>query len=107
EILAVPVALAGLPLLLGGTIASAKLHAPTTSETEGPGLPAGVAAFISTLLSLAGTLVMLLALPAAWPNPVRLTVIGGVNAVVLALVAYRFRLVAAYVPAQVCLVIAA
>src|SRR5205807_7318846 len=33
EILAVPVALAGLPLLLGGTIAAAKLHAPTTSET--------------------------------------------------------------------------
>src|SRR5207249_4606695 len=84
EILAVPVALAGLPLLLAGTIASAKLQTATRTETEEPGLPAGVAAFIATLLALGGTLVMLLALAAAWRNPIRLTVIGGVNAVVLA-----------------------
>ena len=54
HILAVPVALAGVPLLLAGTIASAKLQAP--SEEEPGGLPAGVAAFIASMLALGGTL---------------------------------------------------
>jgi hypothetical protein len=108
EYLAVPVALAGLPLLLGGTIANAKLalSETPTDESELGGLPLGVAAVIATIMALAGTLVLLLALVAAWPHPIRLTAIGLVNAAVLALVAHRFRLTAAYVPAQICLAVA-
>ena len=105
EFLAAPLALAGLPLLLGGMIASEKLQA--SSEIGEPGgLSLGVAKVIATLLALGGALVMLAALTAAWPSPIRLIVIGSINAVVLALTAYRFRLLAAYIPALVCLVIA-
>jgi hypothetical protein len=108
EYLAVPVALAGLPLLLGGTIAAAKLRGGEKDGGGEPaGLPLGVAAVIATMLSLGGTLVLLLALGAAWPHPIRLTAIATVNALVLALVAHRFRLAVAYVPAQICLAVAA
>src|SRR5262249_14371386 len=103
EYLAVPVALAGLPLLAGGTITSARMR----GESDAVGLPAGAAAVIATMLSLGGTLVILLALPAAWPQPVRLTVIAAGNAAVLWWVAHRFRLTPAYVPAQICLAVAA
>ena len=102
EYLAIPVALAGLPLLAGGTVASARLR----GESEAGNLPRGVAAVIATMLSLGGTLVMVLALVAAWPHPVRLTVIAAGNAVVFSWVAHRFRLTPAYVPAQVCLTVA-
>jgi hypothetical protein len=109
EYLAVPVALAGLPLLLGGTIATAKLRASDAgaAEPESGGLSLGVAGVIASMLSLGGALVMLLALGAAWPHPWRLTAIGAVNAVVLACVAHRFRLAPAYVPAMICLTVAA
>src|SRR5207244_3911748 len=93
-------------LLLGGTICRTKLQAFPAGGPTG-GLPTGVATFIATLLALGGTLVLLAALAAAWPNPVRLTIIGGGNALVLALVAYRFRLMPSYVPAQLCLVVVA
>jgi hypothetical protein len=108
EYLAVPVALAGLPLLLGGTIATAKMRRDEKEVAGEPaGLPFGVAAVIATMLSLGGTLVLLLALGAAWPHPIRLTAIATVNAGVLAFVAHRFRLAPAYVPAQICLAVAA
>jgi hypothetical protein len=106
--LAVPVALAGLPLLLGGTIATARLAGhDDDAAPETIGLPLGVAGVIASILALSGALVMLLALGTAWPHPVRLTAIGAVNAVVLALVAHHFRLWPAYVPAQLCLLVAA
>ena len=109
EYLAVPIALAGLPLLLGGTIASARISGfddVPVAEPEGGGLPRGVAAFIATMLTLGGALVMMLALIAAWPHPIRLTVIAVINAVVLSPIAHRFRLAPAYVPAQLCLAVA-
>jgi hypothetical protein len=109
EYLAVPVALAGLPLLYGGTVASAGLRGAEANPAEGEegGLSAGVAGVLATALTLSGGLVLLLALVAAWPHPVRLTVIGLLDCVVLSLVAQRFRLAAAYVPAQVGLAVAA
>src|SRR5262249_59018514 len=76
-------------------------------ESDGVGVPAGAAAVIATMLSLGGTFVILLALVAAWPQPVRLTVIAAGNAAVLWWVAHRFRLTPAYVPAQICLAVAA
>jgi hypothetical protein len=103
EYLAVPVALAGLPLLIGGTVASAKLR---DAEADAGGLPRGIAAVIATMLSLGGTLILLLALAAAWPHPVRLIVIGAIDCAVLSFVALRFRLTPAYVPAQICLAVA-
>jgi hypothetical protein len=109
EYLAVPVALAGLPLLLGGTIASARLQDADragATEPETGALSRGMAGFIATMLSLGGALVLLLALAAAWPHPVRLTLIGSINFVVLSFVAHRFRLAPAYVPAQLCLAVA-
>src|SRR5262249_4991446 len=107
EYLAVPLALAGLPLLLGGTITSAKLAVGEEPSDGGTtGLPRGVAAALATMVGLAGTLVLLLALGAAWPNPVRLTVVASINAVALAVVAHRFRLAPGSAPAQVCLALA-
>jgi hypothetical protein len=108
EYLAAPTALTGLTLLLAGAAATAKMRdTPAEPAVEGGGLSAGVVAVIATLLSLGGALVMLLALGAAWPNPTRLAVIAAMNAVALALAALRFRLAPAYIPAQICLAVAA
>jgi hypothetical protein len=108
EYLAVPLALAGLPLLIGGATASAKLAASNGETKLARGeLSFHAASVIATMLALSGTIVMLGALVAAWPHPVRLTAIATVNAIVLAWIAHRFRLVPAYVPAQVCLCVAA
>jgi hypothetical protein len=104
--LAVPVTITGLPLVIGGTLVSARLASRGEGDGQTGGLPPGVAAVIATITALFGTLIMLLALPVAWPYPGRLIVIGLVNAGVLAAVAYRVRLTAAYVPAQLCLAVA-
>jgi hypothetical protein len=104
EYLAVPVALSGVPLVVGGTLASARLSSAPAAAEAGS-MPRGVAGVIATITSLGGTLFLLLALGAAWPQPVRLTAIGLTNAMVLAWVAHRFRLTAAYVPAQLCLAV--
>ncbi len=111
EYLAVPIALAGLPLLLGGTMVSAKLAVDSKSGDEaqaGPsGMPLGIASVIATMMTLSGAIVLLAALAAAWPHPVRLTIIAAVNAVVLVFVAHRYRLTPALVPAQICFAVAA
>src|SRR5262249_1646376 len=75
--LSVPLALAGLPLLVGGAVASRRLHCDDPSEWR------GAAGFVATSLSLGGAFVMLLALVAAWPDPTRLTLIAALNAAAL------------------------
>lgn len=98
--LAVPVAIAGLPLLLCGALVTAKLVATSGENDEDqPGLNAGLVRWGSTAIALAGMAVMLGGLLLGWPRPLALIVIGLLNGIAFTWVALAFRLPHAHAPA--------
>jgi hypothetical protein len=116
--LAVPVALAGIPVLAAGLLLHRKLTAglkagplagsdtPVTGETpSSPGLAPEVARAIGTGVALAGTLVLLMALVLAWPVPMALLLVSALNFAVLETAAPRGRLPLALVPGLFCVVV--
>jgi hypothetical protein len=117
--LAVPVALAGIPVLAAGLLLHRRLTAglqtgpPTASDTPAareapsaaPGLAPEVARAIGTGVALAGTLILLVALVLAWPVPLALLLVSALNFAVLETAAPRGRLPLALVPGMFCVVV--
>lgn len=116
--LAVPVALAGVPVLSAGLLLHRKLagaarpadeagtDAGTGAEPTPPrGLAPGVARTIGTGVALGGAFVLLLALGFAWPVPLALLTVGVLNVAVLEAAAARGRLPLLLVPALACLAV--
>ncbi len=93
--LAAEIALAGLPVLACGLLLHRRL------ESAEPSLAAYRTA--GTALALGGTLVMLVGLVLAWPQPVALLVVGGLNFVLLTAIAFRLQLPLAHAAALPCL----
>jgi hypothetical protein len=105
--LAVPMALAGLPVLLSGALVRAKLaDVPAVDEGRLQGLPPSILRLVGTAVGLTGLVVLLLALGLAWPRPVALIAIGLLNAAVFAGAGLIFRLPPAHIPATLCLAVA-
>ncbi len=109
--LAIPVALAGIPVLIGGALVHRKLEfepaateQPREDEPRG-GLTPAVARVVGTATALAGALVLLIALGLAWPIPWVLAAIGLLNCAALTVVALRYGLPIANAPALTCLVV--
>jgi hypothetical protein len=112
--LAVPVALAGVPVLAAGLLLHRMVTAPVQPAEESDaaaeaeprrGLAPGVARTIGTGVALGGALVLLLALGFAWPVPLALLIVSGLNVAVLEVAAARGRLPLLLVPALVCLAV--
>jgi hypothetical protein len=109
--LAIPVALAGIPLMIAGALVHRKLEGDTRAPEEPPaeewagGLSPAVARFVGTATALTGTLVLLVALGLAWPVPWVLAVVGLVNFAAMTAVALRYGLPIANAPAIASLVI--
>lgn len=89
--LAVPLTVAGLPLLLCGALVTAKLVGPSVGNAEQSGINAGLVRWAGTALALGGMAVMLGGLLLAWPRPLALIVVGALNAVTFFLVAFLSR----------------
>jgi hypothetical protein len=98
--LALPGAVAGVPLLAGGALVRRKLDEDALPPDDGVPTTARVAA---TCVTLAGTGVLLAAVGLAWPAPWALILVGGLNAAALTAVALGYRLRIIYLPALLCL----
>jgi len=111
--LAVPIAVAAWPLLVcGAFIHNGLAHIPLTvvpevkeEPTAVHGLSPAIARLGGTVLALVGAGIMVASLVLAWPRPIPIILIGGLNAAVLAGVALCFRFPFAHGPALACLTI--
>jgi tetratricopeptide (TPR) repeat protein len=106
--IAVPVAVAGVPVLLAGLLVHRRLTG--TSESEAPSGPEtasfqfGGLRAAGTGVFLAGMALMLAALGLAWPQPLALVVVCAVDGAVLTFLAFRGRLPWVHAAALPCLV---
>jgi hypothetical protein len=92
ERVATLVALAGMPVIAAGLIVhSASL--PASLRTVGTGI------------ALAGMVVLLAAAAMAWPQPLALTIVCGLDFVALSIVAWRYFLPVAHAAALACLAV--
>jgi hypothetical protein len=113
ELLATPVAIAGIPILATGLLIHRRLAAPPAEVAiqEGPDVRAGQADEIASLrtvgtaLALAGMLVMLAAVGLAWPLAWSILVVCALDFGVLTFVAFRANLPVAHAAALPCLLI--
>lgn len=94
--LAVPVALASVPVLVGGLL----IHRGLADQAEEAALRA-----TGTAVAAAGTLVMLWAVAMAWPQPVPLILVCLIDFAVLTAIAFRFQIPLAHTAALPCLVV--
>ncbi len=125
--LALPIAVAGMPLLVSGSLLHRLLDAaqdgpgcvrseePPATQAGGPvslevyqprGLSLTLIRVIGTVIGIAGMAIMLAALILAWREPASVMKIGFLNCAVFTLVTLRYRLPYANIPAVVCLTIA-
>jgi hypothetical protein len=108
--LPMPIALAGLPVLITGALVHRLLEhglpEPETAEPVQRGLSPGVARLVGTLTTWIGALVLLAALRLGWPHTDDLIVVGTLNALAFTVAAFRYRLPSAHIPALFCLAIA-
>src|SRR5207248_1928251 len=112
--LSIPIAMAGIPVLVAGALVHRKLEidpseiengasGSTPAQEESRGLTPAVARLVGTATALTGVLVLMIAQGLAWPDPGALAGLGLFNFVALTTVALRYRLPPAHVPALVCL----
>jgi hypothetical protein len=99
--LAVPIALAGIPILTAGFLVHVGLTGPTS--LEGSSWRAALRT-AGTAVALVGMLVMLLAVLFAWPQPVPLLIVCVLNFAVLTTLAFTWDFPAAHAPALACLI---
>src|SRR5262249_31094216 len=97
--LAIPVAVAGMPILAGGLLLHRRL-AETPDEQRSTYRTAG------TAIAVAGLRVLVAAVGLAWPQPLALLLVCGLNFVILVVGAWKGCLPALHVPALVSLVVA-
>jgi hypothetical protein len=103
--LAVALAVAALPLVIGGAMLRDRL-ASMANDDPCHGLSAGHARVLGTILSLAGTMLAIFALLLGWPRPLALLAIGSANAAAFCVIARVFRLPYAHIPCLVNFVVA-
>jgi hypothetical protein len=106
--LPLPIALAGIPVLAAGALVHRKLQqaspaADVPPDTASRGLSPAVARLVGSATALSGALVLLVAQGLAWPDAGLLMVLGMLNVLALSVVALRYGLPPAHVPALVCL----
>ncbi|HZU36603.1 MAG TPA: hypothetical protein VFA18_11870, partial [Gemmataceae bacterium] len=94
--LAVVVALAGVPVLLTGL----QVHTGLAEHED-----AGAMRTAGTAVALAGMAVLLGGLALAWPQPLALIAVGGLDFIILTAVAFRWRLPVVHGAALPCLVL--
>ncbi|MBM4071574.1 MAG: hypothetical protein FJ271_21965 [Planctomycetes bacterium] len=105
--LAVPIAIAGLPLLLCGALVAARLVVTSIENDDNqPGLSSGLVRFAGTAIALSGMAVMLGGLLLGWPRPLALIIVGALNAAAFTTVGLAFRLPHAHGPALASLAVA-
>lgn len=102
--LAVPIALACVPLVLSGGLLHDRL-ADAPAQTDERHVSVATLRLAGTVIGVTGMAFMLAALALAWPRPVGLVLIGVLNALVLMSFAAGYRLPAAVGPAVLCLAI--
>jgi hypothetical protein len=106
ELLAVPVAVAGLPILATGLLVHRALTFSRDAPAEGGSQNAerGALRTVGTGVALAGMLVMLAAGVLAWPAPLAIFLVCAMDFAVLTVVAFRYQLPVAHAAALPCLV---
>lgn len=103
QYLALPLAVAGVPILSAGLLLQRRLSAAPPSEEDARSL--GGLRATATAIALAGTLVLLGSLALAWPNPVLLLCVCLVDGGVLTALAFRYRMPFVHAAALPCLVL--
>jgi hypothetical protein len=103
ERLALPVAVAGVPVLAGGLLIHRGMAEVADRAARAPA--GGAVRTAGTVAALAGMLVLLGAVILAWPQPLALLLVCALDFAVLTLVALVFRLPLAHGPALACLAV--
>jgi hypothetical protein len=103
--LALPVALCGIPALLGGLLVYSSPSATSEGDSEKDGMSAALRT-VGSAVGLAGMAVMLAAVLLGWPHPETLIAVCVLNAAVLTAVALAYRLPLAHAVALPCLTVA-
>jgi hypothetical protein len=112
ELLAVPIAAAGIPILATGLLVHRRLasgrsllgHGPETVPQPQRDGERGALRTVGTGVALAGMLVMLAAGFLAWPAPLAIFLVCALDFAVLTVVAFRYQLPVAHAAALPCLV---
>jgi len=100
RLLAVPVALLGLPFLaVGARVYSQRNAEPVTEAKNGP---QAVSRLVGTGVGVAGVVLIVAALGLGWPRPAALILIGLCNAAVFAALGLAIALPQAQIPAAAC-----
>jgi hypothetical protein len=99
--LAVHLAVAGVPVLAGGILVHRGLAEAPDANTG----PTASLRTAGTAIALAGMAIMLAAVGLAWPRPVPLILVCGLNFVVLTAAAFLYRLPVAHAVALACLAV--